>query len=190
MREALFTLAAKFWAMFVCCLLSQILVIFRKGIFTGVRGSVRDETFLTGNGVLKTTCYTFLNNILQISGVGTPSDWVFDHPLIYIAFGPHSLYQRAKIRVSSLWKRVIDQIIMLPPKKFRKILNFETQGGPQPKFYHTPCVRTKRVQISHFGAVYTSFWPDLIGKDTVWVEIRCGPPCKNFHLWYFIGWIP
>ena len=136
-----------------------------------VRASVGDQTFLTGIGVLKTTWYIFLNIILQISGVGTPSDWVFDHPLIYIAFGPHSLYERVKIRVSGLSERVIDQIIMLPPKKFRKILNFETQGGPQPKFYHTPCVRTKRVQISHFGAVYTSFWPDLGGIHTVGVEI-------------------
>ena len=29
-----------------------------------VRASVGDETFLTGNGALKTTCYIFLNNIL------------------------------------------------------------------------------------------------------------------------------
>ena len=103
-----------------------------------VRASVGDETFLTGIGVLKTTWYIFLNIILQISGVGTPSDWVFDHPLIYIAFGPHSLYERVKIRVLGLSERVIDQIIMLPPKKFRKILNFVTQGGRNPIFTIPP----------------------------------------------------
>ena len=53
---------------------STSVAAFELPLTTAVRASVGDETFLTGIGVLKTTWYIFLNIILQISGVGTPSD--------------------------------------------------------------------------------------------------------------------
>ena len=55
-------------------------------VTTVVRGSVRAGTFCAGNGALKTTCYIFLNDILQVSGVGAPPGQVFDHRPVCIGF--------------------------------------------------------------------------------------------------------